>query len=93
MKLYNERLGKIIEGTPMMAKLLAVKGWVELLDETQPEHTSIEGDVIELTIDDSGEVIATPIYEEKYSGPTIEVKTVKRTTDKKSKQTKNKKSK
>lgn len=56
MKLYNERLGKVIDGTPMMAKLLSAKGWVEVIGEPilgEPE-------VFEITVDED-EVAVTPI--------------------------------
>jgi len=33
MKLYNAKLGRVIDGTPMMAKLLAIKGWIVVTDE------------------------------------------------------------
>jgi len=62
MKLYNERLGKIIEGTPMMAKLLSAKGWVEVIGEPVPQE--IENEVIEVTVDED-EVTASPIESDK----------------------------
>lgn len=62
MKLYNERLGKIIEGTPMMARLLYSKGWVEVIGEPVPQE--IENEVIEVTVDED-EVTTSPIESDK----------------------------
>jgi hypothetical protein len=43
MKLYNPKLGKTIDATPLMLKSLAVKGWVEVKDEVEP--TAINDEV------------------------------------------------
>ncbi len=56
MKLYNAKLGRIIEGTPMMAKLLAIKGWVEL-----PEEEPVNAAVNEVDPIDEPELIITDV--------------------------------
>jgi hypothetical protein len=43
MKLYNAKLGKVIDATPIMFKSLAIKGWVEIKDEVEP--TAINDEV------------------------------------------------
>ncbi len=63
MKLYNEKLNKVIDATQAMAKILTAKGWVELPLEEIPVKPLIESTIEESTNIFIDEIKETPELE------------------------------